>query len=270
MTERLIRKPYSHPDFSDTIDRVEYTSSADGRKDWALVRLGQKSGTWVVCIHGHGSHGDQLYTREDIRERWLGEFIKVGGGILTPNLRDNAWMSPAAAKDMNDLLQFIRDEYDAQKFIFASGSMGGTSNLIYGILHPEDVAGIIALGATSDLAGYYRWCRVQQGKPIAAEIADAIESAYGGSPEKQPKVYRRHNVIEHCENLTMPVYLAHGEHDAAMPVDQSRRLAQVMAGKTNFTYDEIPAGKHDSPLSLLKPAIDWIMNHASLSTNCCS
>jgi pimeloyl-ACP methyl ester carboxylesterase len=242
---------------TQTILQLDYQSSADGYEDWALIHPPKNSDTWIVCIHGHGSHGDQLYTREDIRDQWLPIFLQNGYGILTPNLRNNAWMNPQAATDAHDLIDYLRHSYNAQRFIFASGSMGGTSNLIYARLQPEDVSAVIALGAASDLASYVGWCR-SKNTGIIKEIADAIETAYCNQSQIRSAIYKKHSVLENASKLTMPVYLSHGGADEIIPVEQSRALAHKMSGNENFTYEEIPNGNHDSPLMLMQKAFTWL------------
>ncbi|MFA6100692.1 MAG: alpha/beta hydrolase [Victivallaceae bacterium] len=228
--------------------RLNYISDADEHADWALALPGENPELWIVVIHGHGSHGDQLYARQDIRELWLPVFRQTGAGILTVNLRDNAWMGPAAVADMHDLIEWLRREYGMKKTIFASGSMGGTSNLIYAVLHPEDVSGVVARGAATDLASYYNWC-VRQQMPIIQEIGEAIRIAYGGTPEQKPELYRRHSALANAARLKMPVFFAHGGADQLIPVEQARALADKLAGQKNFSYFEIPGGNHDSPLT---------------------
>ena len=62
-----------------------------------------------------------------------------------------------------------------------------------------------------------------------------------------------------ANRLTMPVYLAHGEQDALMPVGQARALADRLAGRPSFRYAEIGGGDHDSPLWLAQEALLWIV-----------
>lgn len=243
------------------LEKIVYTSPTDGLNDWALA-LPAPSDTWVVCIHGHGSGGDQLYTRKDIRTLWLPAFRERGLGILTPHLRGNAWMGPAAATDLRQLLGIIAGRYAVRKFIFASGSMGGTSNLIYASLFPEDVAGVIARGAATDLATYHSWCCAHgSGRPVLGEIAAAIEAAYGASPSGNPAVYREHSARLHASCLTMPIFLAHGAQDRTIPVSEARALVGQMADADNLCYVEVPNGNHDSPLYLCEPVhpLDWVL-----------
>lgn len=245
----------------DGLVRYDYEGDLDNHSDWALLCPPTRDdGLWLVMIHGHGSHGDQLYTRPDLQRVWLPHFLKLGLGILSPNLRDNAWMGPAAAHDLHDLLAFMRGECGARQFLFASGSMGGTSNLIYAVLHPQDVAGVVALCPATDLASYHAWCR-ERNNGVVKEIADAIERAYGGPPAAQPKTYEAHSAVKNAGSLTMPVYVAQGAADATIPVSQSRLLAAALADKKDFTYIEMPNGHHDSPLPLAPQAVDRILRY---------
>ena len=238
------------------VKKVCYLSPVDGITDWAMIWARQKDAPWLVCIHGHGSNGDQLFTRPDIRDFRLKRYIEMGFNILSPNLRGNAWMSPDAAVDMHALLDFTRSEYHAERFVFVSGSMGGTSNLIYSVLHPEDVAAVAALCSATDIARYYRWCLRQEPK-IIAEIAEAIASAYGASLVDCPGMFERHIAVDHVERLTMPVFIAHGTADKIIPVEESRRLAERMTGLGNFVYEEMPDGDHDAPLRC-EPMLKWL------------
>ena len=234
--------------FPEGLLRLEYVSDIDGLKDWALFLPGENRELWIVVIHGHGSHGDQLFIRKDIREFWLPEYRNSGAGILCVNLRDNAWMGPAAVADMHDLVNYLRTEQGMRKTIFCSGSMGGTSNLAYAVLHPEDVSGLVIRGAATDLASYYRWCRTQQ-KPIVQEIAEAIRISYGGTPYEKAELYRKHSALANFAKLAMPLYLIHGAADEIIPVEQARALADKMKNCKNFFYTEIPGGNHDSPIT---------------------
>ena len=249
--------PSNRAPIPEDVLRLDYLSSYDGGGDWALVRPAGNREIWVVVVHGHGSHGDQLYTREDVRRARLPPYERRQLSILTPNLRGNAWMSPAAAHDLHALIELVRTEWRASRFIFFSGSMGGTSNLIYAALHPADVAAAVALGAVSDMAAYHQWCR-ERSEGVVREIADAIETSYRGTPAELPSVYHEHSPIHHTERLGMPIFLSHGECDSTMPAAQSRRFAERMASSASFRYDEISGGGHDAPLWNTE-ALDWVM-----------
>jgi len=248
--------PAVGPAFPPRLERIDYTSAADGFKDWALV-LASPEPTWIVMIHGHGSTGDQLFTRPDVRDAWLPLF-RAGHGILTLNLRGNAWMSPAAADDVHALLAEIRARYGQRRFVFASGSMGGTSNLIYAVLHPEDVAGVVALCPATDLTSYHAWTVQHRAVPIIDEIRRTIEADYAGTPDQQSDLYRRHSALLQNARLTMPVFVGHGSADSIIPVTQSRALAQAVGLRPNFRYAELEDGEHDAPHVQMKEALAWV------------
>ncbi len=226
--------------------RLEYTSDVDGLKDWAIVAPGETN-VCIVKLHGHGSHGDQLFTRVDIREFWLERFLDMKAAILSPNLRDNAWMSPTAVDDLANLLNYMRKVHNTNRFILSSGSMGATGNLIYATRHPEDVDAVVALGAATDLSSFYNWCMQQPYETTANELGRAIENSYGCKPQDNPSLFDSHSTLKNCDKLKMPVFFSHGEADKLIPVQQARQLADRMRGRGNFEYHEIPEGNHDSP-----------------------
>jgi len=248
---------WENPHGFEGVQRLAYP--IDRGEDWALAWPGTRR-TWVVHLHGHGSMGDQIFTRADIRDAWLATYRRLGFGVLSVNLRGNAWMCPAAAADLHQLLAWARGQYDVPDFLFVSGSMGGTANLIYGILHPEDVRAMIALCPATDIGAYARWCHRHPGGVID-EIYAAIVEAYGGTPEEQPAVYAAHNAVAHAARLTMPLFVCHGDDDRIIPVEESRRLAAVLTGASTFTYLELPGGHHDSPLFGFDLG-EWLERHA--------
>ena len=238
------------------VRRMEFVSEVDGLQDWAMAWPGLRTADWVVHLHGHGSTGDQIFTRPDIAEHWLGAYRQLGLGVLSANTRGNSWMSAPAAVDLSALLQEVRERLGARRFYFLSGSMGGTANLIYAATHPQDVTAAAALCPATDLASYHAWLL---GHPTGVwdEIRRAIELAYGGTPAQRPEAYAAHSALAHADRLTMPLWLAHGDADGLIPVEQSRRLAQELAGRPGFGYLEIPSGDHDAPL-LRGGMIEWL------------
>jgi len=237
------------------IEKFTFTSPLDGVEDFALAlapKHASKTGIWIVNLHGHGSNGDQLFTRKDMKDTWLPAMIDGGYGILAPNLRGNSWMSEAAAKDLQTLLRLVRERYGVKGFIFVGGSMGGTSCLIYASLHPEDVMACVALCPATDLPSYREFCG-KGGMPILNEIAGAIDAAYPGGRN----TLQAHSALVHADALKMPLFIAHATSDPTIPVEQSRRLAKAMTRMPDFKYREIPGG-HNSPLPLMPEGLKWV------------
>ncbi len=88
----------------------------------------------------------------------------------------------------------------------------------------------------------------QSANPVLQELARCAFSAYGGTPEERPELYQARSVLAHTDRLTMPVILSLGECDTLIPVVETRRIADAMRNRRNFTYIEISGGNHDSAL----------------------
>ncbi len=239
--------------------KLTYRSGVDGQNDWALICNDiDNARVWLVMLHGHGAKGDQIFTRPDIRP-WQQTISKHGMAILSPNLRGNAWMGPAATQDLHALLAHVRRDYGAETFIFASASMGGTGSLLYAVLHPEDVAAVVALCPATDMAAYHAWA-THRSTPILQEIATAIQQSYGGTPNDVPEVYAARSALAHCETLTMPLTMAHGDSDATIPIKQSRQLVERLHLRgIDVSYKEILGGGHDAPLLEFETALNDVV-----------
>jgi pimeloyl-ACP methyl ester carboxylesterase len=257
MNNLKISKAVGNPNYKNTF-LWEYESSFDCLEDWALVESGARN-AWVIYLHGHGSDGTQLFTRQDVVDLRLNLLRKHEFSILAPNLRGNAWMCPAAVHDLHELIEKVKGKYNIENFVIFSGSMGGTGGLIYSVNHPEDIDAIIAGCPATDLSRYYKWCCEHDNPPVLSEIADAMEKAYGGTPDEIPEIYEKHSTYRNVEKLTMPLHLSHGNDDSIIPVEESRLLAEKLSGvNPDLTYDEIDGGNHDAPLTNDKIYIEWL------------
>lgn len=240
----------------DGIIRFDYRSPVDGLNDWALIRPGHDRLLWVVNLHGHGSQADQLFTRRDIRDGFLPVFEDFGVSLFTPNLRDNAWMSPVAVADLHALLSDIRLRFGARRFMLVSGSMGGTGSLIYAIRHPGDVDALLALCPATDLAAYVDWLREHPGD-VRQSILAAILDAYGGDPQSRMALYAAHCTLAHANRLQMPIGISHGEADALIPIAHTLWLQDALSRHPDSFFRILPGGGHDAPLH--DPAtLDWL------------
>ena len=243
------------------LERFEYTSSVDGTKDWFVYHHEGTDKDCILILHGHGSHGDQLLKKPEWIALWERNVKKYNCNLLSPNLRDDAWMCPAAADDLTMILKAGLREKLWRRIIIIAGSMGASGGLIYAVRHPELIAGIAALGAATDIKSYQLWCNTQP-LPVHKSISDAIKAHYHTDAD-----YQLNSVLEHAEKLTMPVWFSHGGEDATIPVSQARALAEKMAGKKNFYYEEIPGGDHNSPLPFKERSIEAIYNYLDGGSN---
>ena len=140
------------------LERFEYTSSIDGTKDWFVYHHEGTGKDCILILHGHGSHGDQLLKKPEWIALWERNVKKYNCNLLSPNLRDDAWMCPAAADDLTMILKAGLREKLWRRIIIIAGSMGASGGLIYAMRHPELIAGIAALGAATDIKSYQLWC----------------------------------------------------------------------------------------------------------------
>jgi len=220
--------------------KLFYTSRVDGSADWYMFHDAGRGTDCLVYLHGHGSTGDQLFTRADIKTQ-LPLIESLGLSVISPNLRGNAWMCRAAVTDLAELLTDCRDKYGFRRYIFVAGSMGGTGALIFAVRHPELVAALGVLGGATNLRRYREFLRGGN-KPIHREILDAIETHY------REEDYDPHDVSAQAEKLTMPLVFFHGEADEIMPVTEMYDLRDKLNAKPDAFFRAIPGGNHDAPI----------------------
>jgi pimeloyl-ACP methyl ester carboxylesterase len=226
--------------------RLSYRSAVDEVSDWALFLPGDPRQNTIVYLHGSFSQADQIFTRADVRSFWLSRIRKGNHPLLSVNLRDTAYMSPAATADFSDLLDFSRQYLGCERFVLLGGSGGASSAMAYAVVHPEKLHGVIAMGMC-DLVARLEFAR-RSANPILQRLASTVFAAYGGTPEEKPELYLARSVLAHADRLTLPVVLTMGANDALIPVQETRKIAAAMRGKPGFIYHEVPQGDHDSAL----------------------
>ena len=239
------------------IEKITFKSPVDQAEDFALVKPPDKDttsnrsdGLWCVYLHGGGSTGCQLFER--FGKSIVPLLLERNLGILSPNYRGSfSYMCPEALEDTRILLDHVRKKYNAKKFLFIGGSMGGAAVLTYSSLHPEDVAACVALCPIVDFPSFI------EGSVI---YGPRVKDAY----KNDAKALERHSALRNTDHLTMPVYVVHGEKDHTIPVDQPRRLKEKLAAKRDFVYVEIPWGDHETPCNTnhVETALKWGLDMA--------
>ncbi len=226
--------------------KLTFRSAHDGQADWALFTPGDRARRTVVYLHGSFSHADQIYTRQDMREFWLTRILAGRHPLLSINMRDTSYMSPPATRDLTDLLDHGAKAYGCRDYVLLGGSGGASSAMAYAVMHPERLAGVVAMGMC-DIFARLEFAR-QSANAGLQELARVIVESYGGRPAEKPEIYRQRSVLAHADRLTMPVVLTMGEDDALIPVAETRKVAMALQHHPTFTYVEIPGGDHDSAL----------------------
>ena len=191
------------------------------------VKQGAKS-PLVIALHGRGVHPTSIM-------RFATGPAERGGYIVAApmgyhergwyGLYDSDRSTPPTVrayseKDVMNVLSFMRAEFDIdENRIYVMGSsMGGAGALYLGVKYPD------------------LWAAVAAGAPPIRR--DTHGETITGIAN-----------IRH-----IPVMLVHGENDAAVTVDVSRRLASYMKelGMT-YEYREIRGGSHPDAISMGAP-----------------
>lgn len=231
--------------------KCRFVSKADGLEDYYYLRNAGENTVCLVYLHGHGSCGDQFFTRRDIAEIVLPMVREYNLSVISPNLRGNAWMCPAAVSDLYDILTENRARYGFSRYIICAGSMGGTGALIFSSLHPELIAGVGILGAATDLSRYREFCR-KGSLPVHQAIYEAIDGHYRDESE-----YALHSVNRNYRNLTMKLCFYHGESDPVMPVSEMLSLKEQMKDVPQAEFRVVP-GTHDAPLPFFREVFEKV------------
>jgi pimeloyl-ACP methyl ester carboxylesterase len=238
--------------YTETPVKIVYQSKVDGAEDWYMLCDAGRGSDCLVYLHGHGSRGDQLFTREDIKSR-LPLIAELGLSVVAPDLRGNSWMCPTEVDDLADILENCREKYGFKHFVFVAGSMGGTGALIFAVRRPELVSAVGVMGGATKLKRYCEFLRHAK-LSIHKEILDAIEAHYTESD------YDLHDVSAQAERLTMPLYYAHGKADGIMPVAEMYDLRDKLDGRPGKVFRAIPHGGHDSPIPLFGEILEYLLN----------
>ena len=238
--------------YTETPEKIVYQSNADGVEDWYMLCDAGRGSDCLVYLHGHGSRGDQLFTREDIKSR-LPLIAGLGLSVVAPDLRGNSWMNPTVVDDLADILATCREKYGFNRFVFVAGSMGGTGAMIFAIRHPELVDAVGVMGGATKLRRYCEFLRHAK-LSIHREILDAIETHY------TERDYDLHDVSAQADKLTMPLYYAHGKADGIMPVAEMYDLRDKLEDRPGKVFRAIPRGGHDSPIPLFGEILEYLLN----------
>ncbi len=234
--------------------RVDYRSQVDGTPDWYLLVNAGTGTDCLVNLHGHGSAGDQFFLNPDDppQQAKMARLQKHNLSVIAPNLRDNAWMCPAAVSDLADILAECREKYGFRRYIFICGSMGGTGALIFSMRHPELVDALGIMAGVTNMRRYLEFLR-QGDLPIHKEILEAIASHYTDAD------YDLNHVAAQAGKLAMPLFFAHGEDDQLMPVTEMYDLRDRLSGKPDAVFRSIPAGDHNSPGKCFGEMLEYLM-----------
>ncbi|MEY4565298.1 MAG: hypothetical protein RLY14_268, partial [Planctomycetota bacterium] len=160
----------------------------------------------MIALHGHGS--DRWQFIQDPRPECSAArdaAAKYQMIYLSPDYRaKTSWMGPKAEADVVQIISDIRKQYKITKVILCGGSMGGTGAMTFAALHPELLAGVIAMNGTANLLEY-------------ENFQEAISESFGGPKKDNPLPYRDRSAELHAEKFTMPIAFTTGGKDTLVP-----------------------------------------------------
>jgi dipeptidyl aminopeptidase/acylaminoacyl peptidase len=201
---------------------VVFKSMQDGSEQRYVVVLpegfkAEESHSVLVALHGHGSDRWQFVKDERDECRAARKTAASNKMIfVSPDYRaKTSWMGSAAEADMLQILEELRKNYRVDKVVISGGSMGGTAALIFAALHPDQVAGVVAMNDTANLIEY-------------DQFQEAIAASFGGSKKEKPDEYRRRSPELHATKLKMPIAVTTGGKDRLVPPESVLRLVTLL------------------------------------------
>ncbi|MBK8095316.1 MAG: right-handed parallel beta-helix repeat-containing protein [Verrucomicrobiaceae bacterium] len=201
----------------------------------------KKPRTALIALHGHGS--DRWQFIRDTRGECQGlrdVAAKHGLLFISPDYRaKTSWMGPAAEADVLQIITQLRQQQQIDRIFIAGGSMGGTSALIFTVLHPDLIAGVCSLNGTANMIEY-------------AGFKAAIDTSYGSAEQR-----RIRSAELHAQRLsTLPVALTTGGKDTIVPPASTLRLAKQLPRVLHIHRD---SGGHSTSYADTVQAMEFLL-----------
>lgn len=249
----------NHVQATDPAD-ITFLSTADATEQHYVELLppgfdSTKPHDVIIALHGHGS--DRWQFIKDARAECIGlreVAAQYGMLVVSPDYRaKTSWMGPLAEQDVLQILAELPHRHKVGRIFMAGGSMGGTGALIFGVLHPELIAGICALNPTANLLEYDKF-------------QDAIEASYGGTKTTAATQYKARSPELFPERLTMPLALTTGGKDQVVPPESTLRLAETLkqAGRMVLSIHR-PEGAHSTNYEDTVQALKFVLFSAGVT-----
>jgi poly(3-hydroxybutyrate) depolymerase len=202
----------------------------------------------LVILHAWGSNNEGRWPpieREAANRGWL---------VLTPNFRGpsdhpEGCGSLVAQQDVLDAVAFVREKLPRisvdKKRIYVMGySGGGFMTMLIAARHPDTWAAASAWAGIADLAAWYQ-------ETSQDTIRDQLRACFGGPPDDRLAAqYRERSPIAYLQpSLTVPIEIAHGDHDPQVSVGHALRAFDLLApgAVSPMEVEQIKSGKAASP-----------------------
>lgn len=215
----------------------------------------------VVVVHGYAEHGGRY---GHVAEALAGD----GAAVYAPDHIGHGRSEGERAlivdfehvvDDLHGLLDIARREHAGVPVVMAGHSMGGLLTGRYAERYPEELAGVVFLGA---VLGDWQWARdvLEHGIPDEpsdpagmSRDPDTVRS-YADDPLVYHGSYKR-TLLEaevaaldrfkvEIDRITMPVLFQHGEEDPFVPYRTSLAAVRRMPSKL-LTVQIYPGARHE-------------------------
>ena len=159
-------------------------------------------------------------------------------------------MGPKAEADLVQIIGELKSTGRVARVFLCGGSMDGTASLTFTALHPELVDGVAAMNGTASLVEY-------------AGFSDAIAASFGGSKMAIPDEYKKRSAEFWPERFTMPVGIAVGGKDCAVPPRSVVWLANALKarGRDVLLIHRKKTG-HETKYDDARAIIDFVIQKA--------
>ncbi len=159
-----------------------------------------------------------------------------------------------ALKSIKNLINYMREKHQVEKFVVLGTSMGGHVALMYAIENPEDLYGVVDIYGVVDVEMQVRYVvRMLSMLPVAVfKIKDLsalkaafrfladVKKEFGGEPKllKFTEEYARYSPLRRIGELKVPLLIIHGDKDPAVPLEFSEKLVNRLkeSGKADLLY----------------------------------
>jgi dipeptidyl aminopeptidase/acylaminoacyl peptidase len=245
-------------------ERSEYfalTYWSDGLRVRGFLGRPRSGGLHPAVIWNRG--GNREY---GALEGWeIIPFVEAGFVTVASQYRGNGGSEGREAfggADLADVMSLVplleqRPEVDPERIGMIGRSRGGM--MTYLALAEQARRGTHAIKVAVTVGG------VADLEDLLDERPELVREVYlpliGATPWREPEAYRARSAVFWPERLTVPLLLLHGEADEAVPVRQSRRLAELaqVAGRpvqlVTFPGDDhaLSANRFGLP-----PILEWL------------
>jgi acetyl esterase/lipase len=203
----------------------------------ADLLLPATEGPHPVAMLLHGGFWRARFTRSimaalavDLADRgwatWNVEYRRAGNGGGVPETLDDVRAAVTA-------LASVTEPLDSGRLVIVGHSAGGQLGLV--VADEPAVAAVVSLAGVCDLAEAY----------VSAIGESATGAFMGGGPDDRPEAYALADPLTRIP-AGARVLLVHGDADQRVPLEQSRRYAQVAAaaGDERCELIELPGADH--------------------------